>query len=705
MESASVPAGPLDDIDWKSYEVDDETLEDIEISLYGMLHHTDEGSFPSHNQSPVNLNQSSDSPGALKEVGDVGDFVVPAATSTTSTISGYGNLRHSSSPERKKVEVSRTNSNGPPTRKCNPFGEYIVIEHCTGTNSSNSCPTTSKKSEVIELSDDDEDSKYRSITKNVNKRVLPKKSARVVCEVEDSSDSDGSVMLVNKPYFSDSDSESELEVIESTVNDDSFKLNISGCIEPESRSKFPDSDGNHPTVSSVWQNYSCEKWTQEMIEFYDKDGENRDLEKIAASLPRNVNWFVDRSDRFGDLPSLRKNRYFAGKTRIRCLNCNHWDHVARNCREPKKIACCNVCGDPGHSPFQCPKKVCFGCGRPSKIYIECCPDCRRERGAVCLICKLNHLTTQCPDLWRRYHMTTTLQSQPTATTTSLKPDHLQKCYLCAGSGHLPFNCRAAPQSKYLMPNPAVIQYEDSRQFLDELTNGGQNSVVMSNPKSLWVVRGSNDSPAASSSYIRSPKLLKYSISDAGLNSRALDTARFNVMKSVSNVQIDWRRQPKKGRFFVEFSGHGDTLAARSQFKKLLTFKKEKSGKKPLLPTSIAPTKETMLPPVTLPPTTRNALPQNALPQTALSKNMQRITVIHRNVHNKQLRCSRQLNLSPRDHKQLCKLLVKLESRYRVAITSSKLPHEWEIFVNSRTDDFSSVSASSSCIINHLNRCS
>ena len=228
---------------------------------------------------------------------------------------------------------------------------------------------------------------------------------------------------------------------------------------------------------------------------------------------------------------------------------------------------------------------------------------------------------------------------------------------------------------------------------------------MSNPKSLWVVRGSNDSPAASSSYIRSPKLLKYSISDAGLNSRALDTARFNVMKSVSNVQIDWRRQPKKGRFFVEFSGHGDTLAARSQFKKLLTFKKEKSGKKPLLPTSIAPTKETMLPPVTLPPTTRIALPQNALPQTALSKNMQRITVIHRNVHNKQLRCSRQLNLSPRDHKQLCKLLVKLESRYRVAITSSKLPHEWEIFVNSRTDDFSSVSASSSCIINHLNRCS
>ena len=118
------------------------------------------------------------------------------------------------------------------------------------------------------------------------------------------------------------------------------------------------------------------------------------------------------------------------------------------------------------------------CGRPSKIYIECCPDCRRERGAVCLICKLNHLTTQCPDLWRRYHMTTTLQSQPTATTTSLKPDHLQKCYLCAGSGHLPFNCRAAPQSKYLMPNPAVIQYEDSRQFLDELTNGGQNSVIL-----------------------------------------------------------------------------------------------------------------------------------------------------------------------------------------------------------------------------------
>ena len=116
------------------------------------------------------------------------------------------------------------------------------------------------------------------------------------------------------------------------------------------------------------------------------------------------------------------------------------------------------------------------CGRPSKIYIECCPDCRRERNAVCLICKLSHLTTQCPDLWRRYHMTTTQQDKPTATTASLKPDHLQKCYLCAGSGHLPFNCKVMRPSKYLLPNPAVFQYEDSSKFLDELTDGGRNSV-------------------------------------------------------------------------------------------------------------------------------------------------------------------------------------------------------------------------------------
>lgn len=375
------------------------------------------------------------------------------------------------------------------------------------------------------------------------------------------------------------------------------------------------------------------------------------------------------------------------------------------------------------------------CGRPSKIYIECCPDCRRERNAVCLICKLSHLTTQCPDLWRRYHMTTTQQDKPTATTASLKPDHLQKCYLCAGSGHLPFNCKVMRPSKYLLPNPAVFQYEDSSKFLDELTDGGRNSVrllflildffyvalksfyhlffyqlniyyvtmifllnfffwllkvVASDSKSLWVVGAP---PTSSLSYSRTPKVLKYSICDTAVSCQSLDSARSSVMKSVSNVQIEWRRQPKKHRFFVEFSGHGDRLTARNQFKKMLTFKRDKNGGKtsrlPVLP---------VLPVVTPAPTKEAS--------TAPPKNMQKITVIHRNIRNKQLRCSRELRLSPREQNRLGKLLVKLESRYRVAITSSKLPNEWEIFVNSRTEnDFSSVSASSSCIINHLNKCS
>ena len=165
------------------------------------------------------------------------------------------------------------------------------------------------------------------------------------------------------------------------------------------------------------------------------------------------------------------------------------------------------------------------------------------------------------------------------------------------------------------------------------------------------------------------------------------------MKSVSNVQIEWRRQPKKHRFFVEFSGHGDRLTARNQFKKMLTFKRDKNGGK----TSTLPVLPVL--PVVTPAPTKEA-------STAPPKNMQKITVIHRNIRNKQLRCSRELRLSPREQNRLGKLLVKLESRYRVAITSSKLPNEWEIFVNSRTEnDFSSVSASSSCIINHLNKCS
>ena len=388
MESGLVSSGSLDDTDWKSYEVDDETLEDIEISLYGMLHHAaNEEIFLSTSEPTDNPIESSTIPTILLEAKDIKEFtelprngcespLYPSNPTNTKSYEESALIPSSPSPksttnrrkapfsavnlERNRVGTSKSPQKRPSSGKCNSFSEYVVIEHCADSSSSRSRQKPSKTPEIIEISDD-EDSKYRSISKIASKKVLSKNSSSEVCEVDDSSDTDSSIVVMNATQSSsDSESESEPEVIESSTNGNSLKLNIRGYIEPESTSQISNSEGNHQNMSSHWQKYSCHKWTQEMIEFYDKHGEDQDLEMIAASLPRNARWFVDNSDRFGDLHSLRKNRYFATKSRMRCMNCNQWDHVARECTEPKKITCCQVCGDPGHTPFQCPKKVCFG---------------------------------------------------------------------------------------------------------------------------------------------------------------------------------------------------------------------------------------------------------------------------------------------------------------------------------------------------------
>lgn len=396
MANGLTSSGSVDDIDWKSYEVDDETLEDIEISLYGMLHHANtEENFPSTCEPTVNPTNYSIDSSCVEINEDFSESTKPTVNgqdtlsrsssvvntqsyeeskvtlpepSSKPAANGHRNISRSPSPEftgrgywvlkgsndRKNPKDSTTTR----TRKYKPFSEYITIEHSTDA-SSNSCRKASKTSTIIDISDDDEDSKYKSFSKIASKRNHLKNPTKKVCNSDgSSSESDDSIMVVDAS--NSSDSESEIKVIESSVNNSPLKLNISGTIKPDLRNLVPVTDENNLAISPQWQKYSCSKWTQEMIDFYDKDGEGRDLEMIAASLPRNARWFVDNSDRFGDLPSFRKNRYFTSKSRIRCLNCNQWDHVARDCREPKKITCCHVCGDPGHTPFQCPNKVCFG---------------------------------------------------------------------------------------------------------------------------------------------------------------------------------------------------------------------------------------------------------------------------------------------------------------------------------------------------------
>ena len=113
------------------------------------------------------------------------------------------------------------------------------------------------------------------------------------------------------------------------------------------------------------------------------------LDRIIQSMPRNARWLLEDEDRFG---TDKRNRYF-GKRRMLCLNCkllsreksifNNYslinfffilagkqtDHVARNCREPKKVIRCLMCGLPGHRSQICPNRMCLGVSLISRSMI------------------------------------------------------------------------------------------------------------------------------------------------------------------------------------------------------------------------------------------------------------------------------------------------------------------------------------------------
>jgi len=354
-------------------ELDAEDLEDIEVSLYGMLHHAP--SDETFNSTQLDVTDDNKDQNSVR--------LQTAVTSDTTPPSEPANkhLTHktltkqlkkaSKSPKKdsKHLKNRPTSITGP--RK-NPYSEYLIVEKSDHSR---------RVSEVITLSDE-EDSRYQSIAKSSTtfsskKRVI---SPLANLPTPDESDSDDSIVILDeneptkfttlKPQIehlvsqssdsssSSSSEDSEVELVDSSdsssaIDTSGIQLNVSGT---SASSNLADIVRNGSQTFN-WKSYSSSKWTPEMIEFYNRGGDGEDLDAVYQSLPRNVKWTVDAEDLYGG----QKNRYFGGKrSRIRCANCNQWDHVTRDCRMPKKEAGCNICGLPGHRSFGCPSKCCLG---------------------------------------------------------------------------------------------------------------------------------------------------------------------------------------------------------------------------------------------------------------------------------------------------------------------------------------------------------
>ncbi|XP_055321315.1 uncharacterized protein LOC129577772 [Sitodiplosis mosellana] len=200
-------------------------------------------------------------------------------------------------------------------------------------------------------------------------------------------------------------------------------------------------------------------WNDEMRRFYNESwgGETFSVRNIRARMPKGfLNWMITNKDKFPAINTTRGRQF-------RCLNCQEKGHLAKNCPRPPSKKRCYMCGVEGHLEPKCPHKICLLCGRKSQRYSHGCGECNRDREIVCHLCRQKgHKAFLCPDKWRRYHSTTSLNEKPARKEKSPNgPPKVKYCCLCAGRGHYAENCSRANRT----PGPLSLNITSYRWLL------------------------------------------------------------------------------------------------------------------------------------------------------------------------------------------------------------------------------------------------
>eukprot|EP00088_Acartia_fossae_P064700 TRINITY_DN79703_c0_g1_i1.p1 TRINITY_DN79703_c0_g1~~TRINITY_DN79703_c0_g1_i1.p1 ORF type:complete len:362 (+),score=69.01 TRINITY_DN79703_c0_g1_i1:2-1087(+) len=189
-------------------------------------------------------------------------------------------------------------------------------------------------------------------------------------------------------------------------------------------------------------------------------------------------WDLDVSDRYSN--SRRQNRYFLAKSR--CKNCNQFGHFMRDCPDPIKEIRCYMCGNTGHREDRCPKSCCLGCGNPDHMFRTICNHCKLMERVVCKECGFyGHKRQSCPDLWRRYHSTTTCNNNSNESplrprkTDSHKKRNEQWCCNCGRRGHLVDDCRRSRYSEYPV-RPVIVQSYEAVKRLAHIVSSAKKEM-------------------------------------------------------------------------------------------------------------------------------------------------------------------------------------------------------------------------------------
>lgn len=184
--------------------------------------------------------------------------------------------------------------------------------------------------------------------------------------------------------------------------------------------------------------------------------EKFDVSAIQSKQSDDPNkWLISYRDR----ATYLNNR---GSMGPRCKRCRHFGHISIKCPEKPHPPPCILCGEPNHQEPRCPFKMCTQCGQRGNYSTTYCHSCFKFRNSECRLCKMvGHIEKSCPDLWRRYRLTT--DQGPMVTEPALpKPRIQQWCSGCAKQGHLEHECNYF--NRYYPPTtPFINDYEDNLQ--------------------------------------------------------------------------------------------------------------------------------------------------------------------------------------------------------------------------------------------------
>lgn len=187
--------------------------------------------------------------------------------------------------------------------------------------------------------------------------------------------------------------------------------------------------------------------------------ENFDVGELQRGMSKDPRmWMIMDEDLMPCPPSRQRNRFW----NVRCSNCQRDGHQRYDCPVPRRTPCCYICGEKGHVESRCPQKICLTCGKHQNTFRKTCEYCRVLHCTMCD--SIGHESTQCPDLWRRYHQTTDMSSAPQNPGTVMKSPGSLHCCNCTKRGHESSMCREYRWSQHFQTPAAVTNYMDGPMY-------------------------------------------------------------------------------------------------------------------------------------------------------------------------------------------------------------------------------------------------